>query len=1339
MSSSTALRRAVVSVTMLAAFLCQGTWALAGVTGNITGTVKDTSGAPVAGVEVAAVAPSGTHSATTDAGGHFIMLSLAPDTYTINLTKSGYQPVAFPGVTVFADQTQTVAYTLSRALKTIARVTSQSGTSLVKSGVGGDLYSVNSAQAAAAAALGGGGNLNNAYGAMLSVPGVQTSQGGIGWDFNGAYVRGQNYYYTSFEYDGIPINRSFDNYNASTESNLGLQELQVYTGGGPASITSSGTSGFINQVIKTGTFPGYGSANLGIATPTFYHQAQVEIGGSTPDRTFSYYVGLSGYNQDIRFFDSTNGAGYSTPGGPFSGDTDGFLIGYGALSNQAIVTAPTFTGQGAKGICPLVGRPWSAPAQGCWQYYSGTSGNPLNIADRENVVNLHMGIPKRNGLRDDVQLLWSGSALTNYFVESPSDIGPGVGQYIYSAYGTHYHAPICGPENIAPGLTVNGCTSPGGTAGQIIPLLGLGTPFICDQVVSGVTYTLGCGPTYPRYADGVAYNVPFGTPIATSPTHIKAPGVYMAPDTPAHAFDGPLPLYDNSLTTIRNDTGITKIQYTYALSQSAYLRAYGYTFYSDWMQVNPIYAGTGGGVPTNGAAAQYDLYTHTSGGALDFQDQLNDQNLISLSGNYSTASVIRFNNSSAFGPDSPIGYMTSNGKCLDAHNGKSEACLNSSYYDVALGKNVNPSAVYNPSAPPSNPSCDTPGNPAPCGWVSNATTGPTGFGGASGASWDSLWSGNATGSYNTVRPEFTNFSLQDQFRPSDKLLINAAIRYDDFTYKLPDSATAADNFYAAMTANYTCVKASTNQVLTQPLPPGVPPPASAQYVVGDCNTAVNKLQQITNASGWVHPNGKTQDGVAAPNFTAASPSSYPLNYWEPRFSATYTLSPDTVIRASAGRYTAPPISASVQYLSSTGDDRSVWNNTMNLGFYSPFHPIPGISSGQYDLSLEQHFRGTDMSLKLTPFYTWVSNWQQQTFIGSNFVTQVPVGVNRIEGVEFQFNKGDFTRNGLSGQLAFTYTNSKVMFQQVGIQGGIVPNELAVLNQVIGQYNKLTKAGGGSACYRQQLPVSCSAKPITTGSGATYDVIQNPYYNLPEQGLLSLGAWYNPFSTAIAPSLNGGIASYISPITSALLLNYRKDKLAITPTFSFQTGGYYGSPLDTNGVDPRTCVLNQRGSHITGGNPLACNYLSQNAPGLSTFGYLYIPNPQTGSFLFDNVQSPSSIVGNLQIAYDLSPKIKLTILGVNLFHACFGGTTEPWTSAYPPSNNVCGYSPAGGVLNSSIYPSNFYNGSGINDFAANHARVPAAFQQSYTAGGTNNGALGAAPQPISVYFNAQIRI
>ncbi|HEV2908375.1 MAG TPA: carboxypeptidase-like regulatory domain-containing protein, partial [Candidatus Eremiobacteraceae bacterium] len=112
--------RSLVALTALLALIAgQGTWALAGVTGNIQGTVRDTSGAPVADVQVEAIAPSMSRSATTDAGGHFIVLSLAPDTYTINLTKAGYQSIAIPGVTVFADQTQSVAYTMTKTLKTI--------------------------------------------------------------------------------------------------------------------------------------------------------------------------------------------------------------------------------------------------------------------------------------------------------------------------------------------------------------------------------------------------------------------------------------------------------------------------------------------------------------------------------------------------------------------------------------------------------------------------------------------------------------------------------------------------------------------------------------------------------------------------------------------------------------------------------------------------------------------------------------------------------------------------------------------------------------------------------------------------------------------------------------------------------------------------------------------------------------------------------------------------------------------------------------------------------------------------------------------------------------------
>ncbi len=1316
-------RSLVAMTTLLAILIGQVTWALAGTTGGIAGFVKDGStGAPIADARVRAVSPSQTATATTDAGGHFVILSLAPDTYTLNVTKQGYQEVALPGEVVFADQTQQVAITVSKALQTIAHVTSQGGGNLVKSGVGSDLYNVTAAQAAAASALGGGSNLNNAYSALATVPGVQVNIGGAGWNFNASYVRGQNQFYTGYEYDGIPINRAFDNYNGSIESNLGLQELQVYTGGGPASVASAGTAGFINQVIKTGTFPGFAIANLGVAANAFYHAASIEVGGATPDRNFSYYAAFSGNNQAFRFLDGQNGASLTTPGGIYSGPTLGLAPSYNACT----------TGQtgcmGDKASCPLNQFPLNgAPAQGCWIYYSGISAFPSLITDREDVINFHVGIPKKNGLRDDVQLLWSASALNNYTYSSPNDIGTSVNQFAWDEGFAPYAAPTCNQTISFPvGLTVKGC------------------------VPTGATY-------YPAYADNIAYNLPFGTTISTGSGHTTLPSIYQAPGTPPHQFNGQIPLYDQSLTPVSNDTGVTKLQYTYALSSSAYLRAYGYTLYSDWQQESPLFGGTDQGVPSI-PAAEYLLFTHTAGGALEFNDQINDQNLVGANFNYTTASVTRFNNSSAYAAClssagcSPIGYISHNGAsgttCHDAHDGKAVPCLSSTYFDVGLGTLVHPSAVYTGTSG----SCDTGSNATPCGWVSNAINGPTGYGKASGAAWATLWSGNANGSLNNVGPRFTNASLSDQWRPNDKLLINAALRYDNFTYDLPDSAGAATQFYANQTANYTCVFASTNQVLLLPLPPGVPPPAPALYVNGDCNAAVTALLPTAPHHGWVHPNGKTQDGTAAPNFTAASPSSYSLNYWQPRFSATYTQNADTVWRASAGRFTQPPISASVQYLASSGDDRSVWNNTMNLGFYSPFHPIPGISSAQYDLSFEHHLHGTDMSFKLTPFYTWVNQWQQQTFIGAGFVTQVPVGVNRNYGLEFQFNKGDFSRNGLSGQFSFTYTNSKVQFQNEGLStGGTIPNTTIALNQVIAQYNALTKSGGGSPCYVNGHPASCSF----SGTKPPADLIRNPYYNMPSQGELDPNGWYNPYTTAIAPNLSGALTSYISPAVASLILNYRHDKWAITPSFQWQAGGYYGSPLDVNGYDPRACAFNSANSSANAGpgapgsgptitqlspktNPLQCNYLSTTAPGLGQFGYLYVPDPQTGHFsALGSYENPSLITGNVQITYDVSPKVTLTGTFTNIFHTCFGGSSEPWTSAFAPGANTCGYLPAGGVLNSTIYPSNFYNGTGIGDRAANKVVTP--FTQSYYPSTLNNGGLAVTLQPFNFFINAQIKI
>ena len=429
---------------------CATLSARAGTTGSITGLVVNTNTrAPIAGALVVAVSPSQTATVTTDAAGRFSMLSLAPETYTISVSKRGFETSALTGISVFADQLQTLRVTLAPSLQTIAHVTARSSMDLVKSGTTNDVYSVNSTVTQAASGLGGGGNLNNAYSAIAAVPGTFVPPNQQGWD-QVVYIRGGSFDQIGYEYDGVPVNRSFDNYPGGTAGTLGQQELQVYTGGGTAGESATGLAGFINQVIKTGTYPGFATVSGGVGSTTYYHSLQVEAGGATPDRLFSYYVGIGGYNQDYRYLDQFNGSNL------------GLVWGYPAI---AFNTIPLYFG-GVYPICTttppsgsgLYSGPNASPVYDPFQLNPGQPGyerlpvNTLNknglgndpgcyqtitpaynafgvsnLADRENVINLHFGIPHRHDAgRDDVQVLYNVTALQTQFYSSQDDLGPNV-------------------------------------------------------------------------------------------------------------------------------------------------------------------------------------------------------------------------------------------------------------------------------------------------------------------------------------------------------------------------------------------------------------------------------------------------------------------------------------------------------------------------------------------------------------------------------------------------------------------------------------------------------------------------------------------------------------------------------------------------------------------------------------------------------------------------------------------------------------------------------------------------------------------------------------------------
>jgi len=396
--------RWIAAVFVAVSLVLPRTTAFAGTTGTLSGTVVDsTTNAPLAGAKVTAASPSQLVSQTTDGTGHFSFLSLSPDTYTVSVEIKGYEPVSTSGVTVVADNTRVLPLALGKELKTIGRVTTRSASGLVRPGTTADVYSINAAQQAKVAAAGGGGNLDSAFSALSTVPGVSIAPGQSGYIGAAATlsIRGGDYDQIGYQIDGIPVNRAFDNYPSGPTSSLGQQELQVYTGAPPASSVSEGISGYINQVIRTGTIPGFETFTVAAGGPTYYHKVAFEVGAETPNRRFSYYAGVGGYDQTYRYADNFDGASLAQSNG----------VAYGVACSpklSASVTPSCYNGSQFNNGQILGPYNLFAPAQ---------------VTDRDSVVNLHYYVPHKDGSRDDFQALYQSTYINTPLYSSTVDQG----------------------------------------------------------------------------------------------------------------------------------------------------------------------------------------------------------------------------------------------------------------------------------------------------------------------------------------------------------------------------------------------------------------------------------------------------------------------------------------------------------------------------------------------------------------------------------------------------------------------------------------------------------------------------------------------------------------------------------------------------------------------------------------------------------------------------------------------------------------------------------------------------------------------------------------------------
>jgi hypothetical protein len=1096
-------QRARLCAAALACAFAVSLWmpAMAGTTGQLRGRVVDAATkAPMSGVHVSVVSPSQSAVAVTDAAGGFSFISLPPDTYTVTLARDGYDIVVTSGVTVVSDQTVNIPLEMIKTVKTIGRIQARASTVIVRPGTTSDVYAINAAAQKAASAVGGPGGVDFGYSALATVPGVNILQGQQGWQ-QLISIRGGAPGDVAVELDGIPMSRSSDGGTASTLSSLGQQELQAYTGGTPASADANGLSGYLNQVIRTGTYPGFGTFTAGVGGPAFYHKLSFEFGGATPNRNFSYYFATSGVNQDYRYGDQRNNAG----------NIGAFFYPLNVTGNNGV-----FDGS----------NPSALFSQGATYALATTN-------DRENIANVHFGIAHHNGeLTDDVQLLYVTSEIFSQFYSSTNDLG---------------------------GLAL--------------------VSSVFDQA-----------PTYTDldYYTGHMFAPPDPSKLTT----------YFFPSSYTHRPVAAT-LDVNQRDGNSNGVGVFKLQYQRSFSTHSYLRLFGYTNYSDWFINGPVSTY----LPFGGQISDFEITEHAWGVKSVYANELSSKNLLTVTAGYQLQRNQTYSSSSA-------GIVTTNfidsaGNCYSPSSGSFASCFS------------------NGATPPQN----TNDAISLYSWFGSLITGnltppitaPAGSPAIlNGARWIMTDNGIQTEQQDNVIPIFTSASITDQWRPNDRLTINAGIRAEQFDYKL--GATTDPTLWPARAFWFEAFNRENCYATGQPGPvSGTLDVTTGVWTCPAGTTAVN----LRN----VHPNVATYGAI------------------EPRIGFTYTLSPERVVRGSFGRYVDAASSSDQEVNATQQNLASSLQGFLAAGYTTPYHDTRPGRADNLDLSLEQHVHGTDYSFEISPFYRTTSNQVESVPIGAQGdVLGVNTGEQHTYGIEMLVRKGDFDREGISWQLSYAYTHNRVKYGNFGTAG---QNFIDTLNVYLQHYNSFTSACAGStspSCevtsgQPSAVAVACFAGGIADPTCTMPNTVANPYFNLKPQALFDRNGQYSPYD--ILPSPLQGAVGYETPDVLTAIVNYRHAKLTLTPSLTYSSGAFYGSPLVWPGYDPTTCLAADPVTHAA--NTQTCS--QGQTP-------LFIPDPYSGKFDGQGAfPEPSRFTVNMQIGYAISSKVSATIAFTSIVDRC----------------------------------------------------------------------------------------
>ncbi|MBL8111866.1 MAG: TonB-dependent receptor [Acidobacteria bacterium] len=219
--------------------------ALAQLTGNIDGTVHDTSNAPLPGVSVELKSPAllGARTAVTDASGRFRFPAVPPGTYKVTSSLSGFKTVERTGVKVELGGTATLSIPMEISVTEQIVVTGEAPVVDVASTTTGTNYS-----SSVISKLPVGRNYADI---VRSQPGVQTDSGETQGRSLALSIYGSTSAENLYLIDGNNTTNVIKGIQGKAINNEFVQEVEVKTGGYQAEFGRN-TGGVVNVITKSG-------------------------------------------------------------------------------------------------------------------------------------------------------------------------------------------------------------------------------------------------------------------------------------------------------------------------------------------------------------------------------------------------------------------------------------------------------------------------------------------------------------------------------------------------------------------------------------------------------------------------------------------------------------------------------------------------------------------------------------------------------------------------------------------------------------------------------------------------------------------------------------------------------------------------------------------------------------------------------------------------------------------------------------------------------------------------------------------------------------------------------